>query len=514
VKLPLASILLAIAVPAAPAETDPVAEADAKTLKEAGIRADDSGLLKYLRGLNPDPDAGRHVKELIAQLGSDEFIRREQTARRLTALAGLALPELQQAGRGNDPEVAQRARTILAEYDASVRQREDILLAVLREVTRRRTPGAVPRLLNTPQVWQRQDFRLAAEKALSGSARTTDRQALRLALKERDEYVRMAAAITLLNQADRLSLPVLGELLDSADLAIRNRAGRVLRAVTRQDHGFAAFDSAGKRARASAAWRKWLEGEGQTARLALPAPAETPLGRVLLCSIGNDRVVELDEDGKKVWEQPYQAAFRCQGLPNGHRLVGSARGRLDEFDAAGRQVWGVDEPGLLLIVAALRRLPNGNTVAVFSGGDSAMLVEFRPDKSICRELLLEHPGCIELLDNGHTLRALYFRWQVQELDRRGKVCWMAENLPWPHSVQRLANGNTLVCVGEREDKVVELDRQGKVLGPAKAHDPRQGQRLPNRLTVHVNEEGVVAVDAAGKVRWQFRERKVTSWSAY
>jgi hypothetical protein len=35
-----------------------------------------------------------------------------------------------------------------------------------------------------------------------------------------------------------------------------------------------------------------------------------------------------------------------------------------------------------------------------------------------------------------------------------------------------------------------------------------------RLAVLINEEGLLAVDAAGKVRWQFRQPKVRFCDAY
>ena len=66
---------------------------------------------------NVDPDLGSQVQALIADLGSDQWVRRDRAQRRLTALGQAAIKQVQSLKNSKDPEVAFRARQILDEYD-------------------------------------------------------------------------------------------------------------------------------------------------------------------------------------------------------------------------------------------------------------------------------------------------------------------------------------------------------------------------------------------------------------
>jgi hypothetical protein len=515
-KLPLASILLAAALPAAAAEPNTLAEADAKTLKEAGLTADNDSLLRYLRGLKPGADVRRQVKGLVAGLASNRFEEREEASRRLTELAGFAKGELEQARRSTDREVARRAKAILDAFAAEADRRGDVLLAVLREIGRRKSPGAVPLLLETPQAWDRADLRRAAEKVLADATRPEDMAALLKALDSPNSYTRIAAAITLLNRGDRRALPALGELLDSTDLEIRNRAGRVLQAVTGQQMHFAAMDAPDLRAKAAVVWRQWLEKYGPTARLTLPAPTDTRLGRVLVCNPTEHRVLELDECGKKVWETNCRGAWCCEGLPNGHRLVGSMFGDpVGEYDTEGNKVWSLE--GLRPSAFSVRRLTNGNTlVAVRCHGQGSNVLEFRHDQTICWEASLPDamPADVQRLEDGKTLVALFATRRVVELDARGEAVWELRDMVQPHSIQRLLNGNTLVSdlIGSR---VLEVERSGKVVWAYGVKSPTQAQRLPNGHTVIASHvERIFEVDTTGKILWEYREKGIFKFSAY
>jgi hypothetical protein len=520
---PLITILLLAGLAAAAATEDPLppqAQADVQTLKDAGIQPDDAGLRKYLRSLSPSPEVRKEIAGLIAQLGSEDFVRREKASRRLTELVGLAGADLEKASRDEDREVARRAKAILAD-DAGADRRAEVLLAALREVTRRKTPGVVPSLLETLPRLRRFDLRQAAGRALAATARPEDAEALRRALESQDESVCLAAAVILLDHGDRRALTALGRLLDCEDLATRNRAGRVLRAVTGKDLGFIAYADLERRAQAAARWRRWIDEEGTAARLSLPAPAQTPLGKVVLACHGpREGVVELDEAGRKVGERIYKGIECCEGLPDGHLLLGGASrrvdgdlGRVDEYDAEGRSVWGLSVRG---IVTAVRRLPSGHTLVAFSHKSGLTLREYRPDKSVRWEASLgvELAMDVQRLEDGNTLVPLVMRDRLVEVDRRGKVVWeaKAEKMPW--SVQRLGGGRTLVaCCQSRQ--VAELDPGGEVVWSYPFQDPRHAQRLPDGNTVIANLRKVIEIDATKKVLWEYTQEKgIVHLSAY
>jgi len=65
-----------------------------------------------------------------------------------------------------------------------------------------------------------------------------------------------------------------------------------------------------------------------------------PTGRVLVPHNGENKVVEYDANGKKVWEVPVEQPIAAWRLPNGNTLVTSmGQNRAIEFDRGGHEVW-------------------------------------------------------------------------------------------------------------------------------------------------------------------------------
>lgn len=66
---------------------------------------------------NVDPDLGSQVKALIADLGSDQWIKRDRAQRELIERGKAAIKQVQPLRNSKDPEIAFRARQILDAYD-------------------------------------------------------------------------------------------------------------------------------------------------------------------------------------------------------------------------------------------------------------------------------------------------------------------------------------------------------------------------------------------------------------
>lgn len=129
-------------------------------------------------------------------------------------------------------------------------------------------------------------------------------------------------------------------------------------------------------------------------------------GNYLVCHEGLGLVREYDGDGKTVWEYKLDlggrkaspghgpeghgtAVFGALRLPNGNTLVaGGNNNRVLEVDRDGKTVWAVDQkdlPGVTLAwVTTLRVLPNGNVVIgnCHAGPDNPQLVEVTRDKKV------------------------------------------------------------------------------------------------------------------------------------
>ena len=64
-----------------------------------------------------------------------------------------------------------------------------------------------------------------------------------------------------------------------------------------------------------------------------------PNGHVLLGQHSANKVIEVDREGKKVWEAKIQWPYMVTRVPNGHTLVSSINNlKVTELDRAGKVV--------------------------------------------------------------------------------------------------------------------------------------------------------------------------------
>ncbi len=116
-------------------------------------------------------------------------------------------------------------------------------------------------------------------------------------------------------------------------------------------------------------------------------------GHYLVCFKGENRVVELDGDGRElrsiaVAGDPHGAL----ALPGGNILITCGDGhKVVEVDPADKVVWELNENDLpgnpLRLMAGAQRLPNGNTIlCVYLGhghiGEQPQVIEVTPDKKV------------------------------------------------------------------------------------------------------------------------------------
>jgi PQQ-like domain len=228
-------------------------------------------------------------------------------------------------------------------------------------------------------------------------------------------------------------------------------------------------------------------------------------------------LIELDADFKERWRTRLSgAAWGCQGLPNGHRLVAvNSHSMVVEYDDAGREVWKKDR--LPAPPTSVERLDSGNTLIACAA--ARQIVEVAPDGSITAIFASGQPILAQRLDNGNTLAVLQQPdSRVVELTAAGQVIWDARTsgLVPTHAV-RLPGGNTLVTLTQAR-KVVEYDAAGKTIvwesTPAALIAPSAAQRLTNGNTLVADLTGLREIDPSGKqVRW-YRQQQVTGLSVY
>lgn len=512
-------------------------------LENIGIAADAPSIRQYLVALHPNAQTRSAISALLAQLGDDDFHRREQAMKQLLRMPAVAIDLLKGAVQGPDPEVGWRARQIMEHADQTSR---DLLMAAFMVVEQKQLHGElVEPLLAAIPLCSEEYLREAARRALAVTAQPEDSESLRrhfshadaqvrvaaltaLAkssgekasehllplLEDRDERVRVAAARALANIGRRESLAVLVALLDSEELAIRLASLRTLKGATGQDLGFVAYENENVRAPAREKWRAWLETEGPSAALKTPLKeGAVEIGRTLVCNHAQGKLIEFDLAGKQIWElgvdpQPWS----CQGLPDGRRLVASYNNRsVVEYDAAGKESWRA--AGLPGGPTSVQRLENGNTLLACT--DSQKVVELDRAGKIAWEVTVDGRPCdAQRLDDGRTLVALQNASKIAEIDRAGKIVWEIGSLPNPFSIQRLENGNTLVAL-MGAGQVAEFDRSGKkVWSKEGLANPYDAQRLASGNTLVVDSSGLMEVDSSGKVVWNKGQSAICRVSRY
>jgi outer membrane protein assembly factor BamB len=120
-------------------------------------------------------------------------------------------------------------------------------------------------------------------------------------------------------------------------------------------------------------------------------------GNYLVAFVGENRLVEVDGEGKEVWS--YNTPGNCFAgvrLPDGNTLIPCGDGhKLIEINPQKEIVWEIDENELpgnpLRFVAGVQRLPNGNTVVCNWGGhgfigQQPLIFEVTRDKRVVWEL--------------------------------------------------------------------------------------------------------------------------------
>jgi hypothetical protein len=239
------------------------------------------------------------------------------------------------------------------------------------------------------------------------------------------------------------------------------------------------------------------------------------------------KVFIVSREGKAEWEYPATNCNDIWVLPSGNLLFNTGKG-VKEVTRDKKVVFSYESSS---DIYACQRLANGNT---FIGECSAgRLLEVDPAGKIVKEIKLLPEGKdgghaymrnARRLDNGNTLVAHYGLNVVREYDPQGKVVREIPAAGGPHSVVRLANGNTIIsCAdGKGGSRVFEADKDGKTVWQVQDGElPGISlkfmcglQRLPNGNTVMTNWLGhnqfsaaphVIEVTPDKKVVWTFAD---------
>jgi outer membrane protein assembly factor BamB len=245
---------------------------------------------------------------------------------------------------------------------------------------------------------------------------------------------------------------------------------------------------------------------------------------------GPNRLVELDADGKLVWEhKPPSIAVLFEVLPTGNVLYayGGKPTGVREVNRKGEEVWNYVSkcPQVL----GCRRLANGNTLVAEQGPCQAVevnpkgeVVQVTPLTTSDKEYHLQVRN-VHKLENGNILAAHEGEGAVREVDVKGKVVWEYTGVENAGDAQRLPNGNTLIACGTQK-RVIEVTKDKKIVWEFTAKDAPEVnltwvssiQRLSNGNLIIGNflrgQEGkgahVFEVTREKKVVWKWADHKL------
>jgi hypothetical protein len=203
-------------------------------------------------------------------------------------------------------------------------------------------------------------------------------------------------------------------------------------------------------------------------------------GNILVSDTGKDRVLELDRKGNVIWssEEWSGGTGRLSDgsnlwYPNDAEETGEGRilvsdrnnNRMVEVDTDGRIVWLYDK---LKHCHDADRLSNGNTMVASS--DENRVLEIDPNGKTAWSYgdgspeMLNWPRDADRLENGNTLITDSKNGRIIEVDKSGQIVW-SFNLGYfgmPYEADRLSNGNTLISIQQRR-QVIEVDPSGSIV---------------------------------------------------
>jgi HEAT repeat protein len=479
----------------------------------ADLKALGGRVLPLLRAemLNPDLEVRRRVRALLGQI---EKIKEplSPVTLRLLALrkpAGAAEALLAYAPGAENEELGAAARAALGAvaYDPETGKAHPAIVAALASpVPARRAaaaaalcekhPGehlpAVRKLLRDPVAGVRYDVALALAGVPKGEGAVAARK---------------SAVSTLIALIPELPTE---ESAEAEGYLLRLAAGR-------PPEGLPEGDGETERARRRNLWQTWWLANRD--RVRIPDPRSATLGYhhgyTLLVLAGNSQVLEWDRRGKERWRitglsSPYDAEVlpdgevvvaeysrrqvtrrdthgkilwtkRVPGRPlnvqglRGGRLFIACREVLLEVDRSGKEVFTIPRPARDVRTAGKTR--DGKIVVISTRG---MCETLNSKGKLLKSFRLTHGVVVygnEIMPNGHVLMPMGYQNRVLEYNGDGKVVWTAA-IQNPVAAHRLSNGHTLVVTQKGTNRVVELDRAGKVVKEQSA--PGYVMRLKRR----------------------------------
>jgi HEAT repeat protein len=493
---------------------------------------DGATLTAALRKHTPTAEDRAKIRGLIDRLGDEDFPKRERASLELFAVGRMALPQLQEASKSADAEVSRRVRELI---DRIQREPAHVLpVAAIRLLAVRKPAGAVETLLAylpyaddetraeevsrslallalregkpDPALLRalrdaKPEIRAVAVEALVRGGGADGRAEARKLLQDAVPSVRLRAALALAMAREGEGVPVLIDLLT---VLSPEQVGLVEEALSQLAGDTGPGVSLGEKPeecrKCRDAWAAWWKVNATRADLGR-LTARPSRGYTVICNDGNNRILEVDRDGKERWGiEGVQGPVDVLVLPGNRVLVAECNAsRVTERDLKGNILWQKQVNGPVNV----QRFRNGNTFIAGSGHitevdragtalytinnvPGGVLAAYRSQRGTI--ICLTNDGRCHLLDTTGKLLKSFPSGQDQ-------MCLGGLDL--------LPNGHILVPQ-HRQNRVVEFDAEGRKVREVAAPGATMATQLPNGhiLAAGRNTKKVFEVDRAGKIVWE------------
>ncbi|MCU0713515.1 MAG: PQQ-like beta-propeller repeat protein [Pirellula sp.] len=236
----------------------------------------------------------------------------------------------------------------------------------------------------------------------------------------------------------------------------------------------------------------------------------------------------VNADGSVRWSLPIQAIHDAQELENGHWLLQTSFGEVNEVDAQGKIVWTY-KPNKLdgakgVEIHAFQKLASGELMIAESGNKRILFLDQQ------KRIASQFPLTVKESDPHRDTRLVRQTPQdtflvcheaeltIREYKRDGSVIWEYPIGTKVYSATRLENGNTLIGTGSG-NKVVEVSPDKKVVWEVNKNDLpgvelawiTMVERLPSGNTWIVNchagakNPQIIEVNAKKEIVWSFKD---------
>lgn len=460
-------------------------------LVEIGLPA--VGLLRQ-NALNADVEIARRCERCLARIergapfpALSSAVARLIAVRKPPGAAGILIGVLPFA---DDETVADEIREAMAAVAATGAQIDPALMTALEDAKPERRAAAAEALIRT---------RLPAGI-----------EAGRKMLADSAIDVRMRSTMALVTSAkDRAAVPKLIQLLGELPQSTAWRVeGVLLRLAGEQGPRVPLGRDEASRLKCRDAWNDWWKENGERVDLARLDVAPPMIGNTLVIvrdrSGATGKVMELNPVKDVLW------SIAGLQMPTDAVVVGKDRvliaehlaNRVSERDWRGTIIWSMK----IELPVSVQRLPNGNTLAVgrnviaeWSPERTEVFTYTRGSHDIVAAVKLPDGEIVMLLNQGKCVRLNRDREEIKSFQAGGR-----NYLPFA-GIDALPGGNVILTL---LDKIVEYDREGVQKSSMPASKPVSVQRLANGntlvATTGTNEAAIVELDSSGKAIWEFK----------